>query len=439
MDLSEEQIIALAPDDAAKKAGIALAAPAKWVAKGANEAAIWGLCQGSGSKPYQTQIDLGNLATKCSCPSRKFPCKHGLGLLILHARQASTFTDNEQPAWVSDWLQKRSEREEKKTEKASKPVDENAQNKRQEARHQKVTDGVDELLRWIKDLLQTGIVQLPEKGTAFIDNMTRRMIDAQAPGLAAMLRELSDINYYQEAWPSQCLEQLSRIYLAAKGYQNIDTLSPDLQQDIRTMIGFPQSQEALKAMPGVQDHWFVLGKEVSQEEQLTVERNWLYGLHTGQHALILQFYVRSQQPTFTALPGMIIDAELVFYPSALPLRAIVKHQLGNKDRSTVHGLANWQEVVQQQTQFNSRQPFGTQYPFIVDHLHAVQHAGEWFLQDAAGQRMQLAPPFTGLWKWLAISGGAPLQTAVVGKGNSYRLLGAWNRNEYKLLYANDLE
>lgn len=426
----------MAPDHAAKQAGQGLATPAVWVSKGANDTAIWGLCQGSGSKPYQTRVNLSDYTNKCSCPSRKFPCKHSLGLLLHYARHRAEFTDHNAPTWVTEWLQKGNDREAKKAAKTSQIVDENAREKRQEARHLKVSDGVEELLRWIKDLLHNGLVQLPEKGSPFLDNITRRMVDAQAPGLATLLRELSDINYYREGWPAAALEQLGRLYLAAKGYQHIDALPQHLQQDVRTMIGFPQSQDTLKAMPGVQDHWIVLGKERSREEQLTVERNWLYGLHTGQYALVLQFYARNQQPTFSALPGMIIDAELVFFPSSTPLRAMVKHQHGNKDGTPIQGLPNWLAVLEWQTRVQSQQPFGTQYPCIIEGLRPLLHAGQWYLQDAQGQCMQLEPPYTGLWKWLSISGGTPLQTAVLGKGNCYRLLGAWNHNDYKLLYAN---
>lgn len=428
--------MAMAPDDAAKKAGLSLASLTKWVAKGASDTALWGLCQGSGSKPYQTQVDLSDFAAKCSCPSRKFPCKHGLGLLLLYARQQAIFTDTSTPEWVTEWLQKRNDRQEKKTEKASKPVDETTRQKRQDARHQKVTDGIDELLRWTRDLLHNGLVQLPEKGPAFIDNMSRRMIDAQAPGLAGLLKELSDINFYREGWPSEALDQLARIYMAAKGYQNIDSLPEDLQQDIRTLVGYPQSQDALKAMPGLRDQWFVLARETTKEDQLTVERNWLYGLQSQRYALVLQFFVRNQQPSFSALPGMLLDAELVYYASATPQRAIVKMQYGSKDRGAIHGLPNWLSVLQAQATMQSRQPFTTQYPFIVQSLRAVRQADQWFLQDEEGQRMQLTTPFTGLWKWLSLSGGMPLQTAVIGKGNTYRLLGAWSNNDYKLLYAN---
>ncbi|HPH90283.1 MAG TPA: hypothetical protein PLZ68_05665, partial [Ferruginibacter sp.] len=76
LNLTEDQILTLAPDEASKKSGKDLSSPAKWVSKGVNEFALWGEAQGSGSKPYQTQVDLTNIAFKCSCPSRKFPCKH---------------------------------------------------------------------------------------------------------------------------------------------------------------------------------------------------------------------------------------------------------------------------------------------------------------------------------------------------------------------------
>lgn len=90
LNLTEEQIIQLAPDAASVKAGKGLAVPGKWVLLACSERAVWGHCQGSGKNPYQTAIDLNDIAFKCSCPSRKFPCKHGLGLLLLFAAKPGT-------------------------------------------------------------------------------------------------------------------------------------------------------------------------------------------------------------------------------------------------------------------------------------------------------------------------------------------------------------
>src|SRR5687767_7589875 len=102
-----EQIIALAPDAASAKAGSALANKSKWVTLGGNERVVWGECLGSGKNPYQTQIEVTEPAFKCSCPSHKFPCKHGLGLFLLWVAQESAFTQKEPPAWVTEWLAKR--------------------------------------------------------------------------------------------------------------------------------------------------------------------------------------------------------------------------------------------------------------------------------------------------------------------------------------------
>ncbi|MFC6750247.1 SWIM zinc finger family protein [Deinococcus aquaticus] len=59
---------------------------------------LWGECQGSGQTPYLTGVDLSGPAFRCSCPSRKFPCKHALALLLLHATHTGQFGSATPPA-----------------------------------------------------------------------------------------------------------------------------------------------------------------------------------------------------------------------------------------------------------------------------------------------------------------------------------------------------
>ena len=96
--LTSDQILALAPDSSSAKAGSTLATARKWFGLGANETAAWGECQGSGKLPYQARIDLRDAAFKCTCPSRKFPCKHGLGLDLLLALDPGLFSGGDAPA-----------------------------------------------------------------------------------------------------------------------------------------------------------------------------------------------------------------------------------------------------------------------------------------------------------------------------------------------------
>ena len=81
--LSAAQVLALAPDEASIKAARGLARPAKWLTLGHDEQALWGECKGSAL--YQISVESGEPAFKCTCPSRKVPCKHVLALLLLAA------------------------------------------------------------------------------------------------------------------------------------------------------------------------------------------------------------------------------------------------------------------------------------------------------------------------------------------------------------------
>lgn len=114
---TSEQVLALSPNDGLTKRGKSLAVGSKWPALSRPARAIWGECQGSGKTPYRTAIDLSEPAFRCSCPSRKFPCKHALGLFLLLSEGAN-FSQTPPPDWVAEWLEKRSQPVEKKQAKA---------------------------------------------------------------------------------------------------------------------------------------------------------------------------------------------------------------------------------------------------------------------------------------------------------------------------------
>lgn len=433
MNLSEEQILTLAPDESSKKSGKDLANAAKWVSKGVNELALWGECQGSGSKPYQTQVDLSNIAFKCSCPSRKFPCKHGLGLLLLYARQKNSFTANEAPAWVTDWISKRTEKQEKQAEKKDKPVDEAAQAKRLQARQSKVSDGIEELTAWIKDIVRSGIISIPEKGPVFFENMSRRLIDAQAPGLAGMVRSLGETNFYSEGWPSRFMDQLLRIYMIMEGFKNSTSLHESLQQDIKTWIGFTQNQDELKEQTGILDTWLVLGKQSLEVDNIATEKFWLYGTQTNNYALLLQFIVRGQGVQYSFTPGMFVKAELVFFPSVSPLRALIKRQITTNAVTHFNTFNGWQKVAETEADLNSFLPFRSERPFIISKLKPVLYNQQWWLQDMDNRIMQIRNDYRSIWKLLSLSGGQPMDMAVIGKEDQYEPLGLWIDSTYKIV------
>jgi hypothetical protein len=331
MELSAESVLALAPDAASAKAANGLLKPGGWPTLGADAAAVWGECQGSGSKPYQTQVDLSGPTFKCSCPSRKFPCKHGLALLLLRAKDASLFTANTPPAWVTDWLSARTERvqkkEEKQREQAASPAAEPsaAALKSAQQRWAKMATGAAELQPWLLDQLARGLGSLGPQSRAAWETMAARLVDAKAPGLGQRLSSAAAGLLQGADWPEKTLRQLGLLQLACEAVARRDALGEAAQTDLRIMLGWPLDKEAVLAQsPGVADIWQIIGVVQEERDNNVQERRvWLQGLQTGRRALLLEHAFAGRGFEQSWLPLSNHAATLAFYPSAAPLRAIV--------------------------------------------------------------------------------------------------------------------
>src|SRR5262245_41931014 len=105
-----EQVVAVAPNPQSVAAAEPLAIPARWSTTGGDERALWGRCRGSGAEPYETAVDHVEVAWRCTCPSRKSPCKHALALLLLWIRGG--VPEASRPAGVAAWIDARDRRPE---------------------------------------------------------------------------------------------------------------------------------------------------------------------------------------------------------------------------------------------------------------------------------------------------------------------------------------
>jgi SWIM zinc finger len=218
-----EQVAALAPDAASLASARKLARSGGMAQCGAGgeRPSLWGLCQGSGKIPYQTCVDLTEPAYKCSCPSRKFPCKHALALLLRWA-EGGVGAEAE-PAWVTQWQASRATKAVKRQERAAAPrteSQERAAKRRAESRLDRVTAGAADLHQWLHDQIRHGIAGLDRAGYEHFDRIATRMVDAQAPGLAGMVRRLAGVPYSGTGWEGRMLAELSLLHLltgAARG------------------------------------------------------------------------------------------------------------------------------------------------------------------------------------------------------------------------------
>lgn len=436
MTYSTEQIIALAPDTASEKAGRSLATFSKWQNLGHDGRALWGECQGSGSKPYQTEIDLNGPAFKCSCPSRKFPCKHALGLFLLFAADQSKFTSTAIPEWVSEWTAKRDqqkERQEAAATKAEVEVDEATlarrelqKTKRAMDRDAKVSSGLQELELWLRDLVRTGLAAAQSRPVNYWNQMVARLIDAQAPGVARRVRELSSLPHSGEGWIERLITQLSSVFLLLKAYERIATLPEATQVDIRTAIGWTYKEEELPEDNLVRDDWLILGQRTTADEGLRVQRTWLWGTSLNRGALILNFAAAGQPLDATLIVGTCINAELLYYPGNYPLRAVVKSREPNtKPLTEISMYRSSNDLLTAYADALARNPWLEAFPAPLNSLVLVRRGDRWFAKDVDQRVLLLNARVDQGWQLNALGGGNPISIFGEWHGRSILPLCVW--------------
>lgn len=429
--------MALAPDAASAKAGRSLATGSKWQNVGQDERALWGECQGSGAKPYQTVIDLSEPAFKCSCPSRKFPCKHAIGLFLLVANHPETGkTVTTVPAWAAEWLGKRDQQAQRRSEAAKKAEQEpdeatlarraSQKAKRSLDREAKVVAGLKELELWLRDLLRHGLAAAQTRSFDYWEQMAARLIDAQAPGVARRVRELSRVTHSGDGWIEQLLAQVSSLFLLLKAFERIETLPAETQADVRTAIGWSIKEEELPEENVVSDEWLVLGQRTTGEEGLRVRRTWLWGQRNAKGALVLEFAAPGQHLALDLIPGTRTEAELIFYPSNYPQRAALKNRV-NTTRSVkeIPGYPTSDQLLMTYAGVLARNPWLETIPAPLQTVVPVRRGEQWFARDVNGRLLSLRLESMSGWKLIALSGGYPI--AIFGEWNGRSLLpiSAW--------------
>ncbi|EPD60772.1 SWIM zinc finger family protein [Streptomyces sp. HGB0020] len=432
---SADQVLALAPDAASRKAGSKLGAAGPWSEAGSSdEGAVWGLCKGSGSKPYQTVVDLADAAGpayKCSCPSRKFPCKHALGLLLLWAGEDGAVPPGEAPDWVEQWMARRRQRAEQKrsTPSADSPSgsgDPEAARRRAERRAERVTAGASELEQRLADLLRGGLAGAEQAGYGLWEETAARMVDAQAPGLAARVRELGAIPSSGPGWPVRLLEECALLHLLDQGWLHRDQLPDDLAAAVRTRIGLPGTADG----PPLRDRWLVLAQYDTADARLTTRRIWLYGTDSDRTALLLSYGAAGRAPELALPVGLTLDAEVSAYPGAGQQRAALGEQFAPPAPATARppGVTT-AEAAARYGEALRDDPWLDSVPVTLDRVIPTPDGDSWQLADADEDgALPLTPSARsrpGLWRLVALSGGAPVKVFGECGHRGFTPLAAW--------------
>ena len=360
MPLTLERIEALAPDQASLSAARKLLKSSSWPTLAQGEGLVWGECQGSGATPYRVVVNEADAGYKCTCPSRKFPCKHSLALMWMRADKSSAFVSAPVPDWVKDWLSRRrgSSSAPAKDEEEAQPkprpsirlteipeagatADPKAEQRAAAARERNrvereaaVLAGLDDLDTWLSDQVQHGMANFVAQAAQSCRTIAQRLVDAKAQGLAGRLDSLPTrlFTLPGPVRPSAAIRELGQVYLISQAYRHASELPELLAADARQALGWSITREALLSDSEalrVNAKWRVVAvMSEAQPDRLRRVETWLWRQSDSDNsplcAVLIDFVpISTGAVTGGYLVGDQIDAEVTFYRSSVPLRAQV--------------------------------------------------------------------------------------------------------------------
>jgi len=455
--LSVQSVAAMAPDQSSLDAARKLLKPGQWPVRSIDGGGLaWGECQGSGSAPYRIALTTDDLGYKCTCPSRKFPCKHVLALLWFLADRPGDFAQGAAPDWVSDWATKRKPRatpvggrpgdraggatitdiptaEPERDEKAEARAA--AQRERvRAAREESVLSGLDELDLWLADRLEAGL-----SGFAVIAHeqcrlLARRLNDAKASGLALIVDQIPAtlLSLPQTERIGWLIEALGRLRLIAEAYRKQALLPPPLREEVRRTVGWTAERAALLEDPTALSAtaiWRVIGTlSEAQVDGIRRLETWLARTDAApdgepRFALLLDFVPASQGASTSFLTGETFKARLVFYPSTAPLRAIVAERMGEStDYPGLPADPTLEDAVARYHETLAALPFVERWPLAVQDVTIADTVSGLMLAGAGGAIGLPVDP-------------AQEDEALLLVGRRMTAAGVWNGRSFHLLAA----
>lgn len=404
---TQAQVEQFAPDDRSVKAARKLARPGPWSDTGSTDTLVWGKCQGSGKTPYQVSVDLTGPAAKCTCPSRKFPCKHGIALLMMWVDGNGTIGEAAQAAgFAADWAAGRAERVAEKQARAeapATPVDPEAAAKRLEKRLALMTEGAEDFRTWLCDLYRKGFADARRRPYSFWEAPAARLLDSQMPGLAARVRE-TPAKLYGDDWADVLLGETGRWYIAVRAWQRRDRLDAGDFANLRVFLGWPFPTDEVRAGRPIEDTWVVRGLHRTDDGRLKSQRTWIRGITTGTDAVLLDFAAAGAFLDAGHVVGSTVTAPVVLYPGTGVRRALFAAEPSSADAPTsLDDASSVGAVARTVAGHIAVNPFADRHPVCVRARIVPDSDDRATLVDGDGCELLLATDYDP-WNLLARCG-----------------------------------
>ncbi len=437
---TEAQILQLAPDAPTANKGRTLASVGKWLTLRSDGHALWGECKGSGKLPYFVQMDTINPAFKCSCPARKYPCKHSVALALLYVRGGEGFMIEEAPESVKTWVESRIKKIEKQEAKLEEQlvqevaekvmVAEERKTKTLDSRIENIQAGLPELETWLLDTVREGIASIEKNTFQICEDIATRMSDAQMKGIATRIREIPKMVGASPNWIEKVTTRLGEIYLFVNAFRQYDNLSKNLQEELKQTAGISIKKEEVRIDVGVSDKWLILGKSEGQDEvnpKIFFRKIWIWAVNHQRPAMILDYNFGAPSFTNSFILGTQFEGELAYYPGTFQLRALVKTQQQSKDLIEFFpGYDTFEAFLLAYANAVAENPWLRNFPCVLSNVIPMIEESQLKVADKNAELVSILSDSDNImgWKLIALSGGKTID-----------IFGEWNGESLEPLSA----
>ena len=388
-------------------------------------------------------VDHVGVVSRCTCPSRRHPCKHVLALLLLWTN--GDVPDATAPAGVAAWLKTHSPpakvsdprrgSDTTPTSKSAAPspaADGNSSNEvpandvpadeastrddvlsedgdetpdRDRARDERVERmfaGLTELDRWLDDRMRTGLADPALAKYSTWDDLAARLVDAQAGSVANRIRRLAGLVGASPDWHSDVLAELGLLHLLSQAGRRLGSLPGPLADAVATTVGWQVRQADVLAGVPDSDTWIVAARSDTREDRIEVRRHWLRGATSGRWALLLSFAAYRQSLDTSLTVGTAVAADLHRYPGPA-LRALVGTRHGEPIEPARPPAVGVTAACDEIGTLLVAEPWLDRVPFTVTASVAVD-GNRFALTDTSGT-LPLIAAGRSLATLLAVAGG----------------------------------
>ncbi len=253
-EITEEKIASMAPNQTAAANGKKISRNGGFVKLECSQDGTFymGECKGSGKSNYITSVDFiepDAPVCRCSCPSRQFPCKHGLALLYEIAAKKQ-FGTCEIPEDILKKRERKQSRDGKGEAEASSANEDGAGEKKKKttsksskaARTKKIKkqlEGLELATQMIKNILKSGLATMGAGGVKTYEQLAKQLGDYYLSGPQHLVNELIiemkafSVDEKDEHYDAAVvkLERLWTLVKKSKEYLTAKLESDDAQSD----------------------------------------------------------------------------------------------------------------------------------------------------------------------------------------------------------------